>query len=161
MSDPNPLPAIPSQRGFIASPWHTLSILLFFLYMVVSDAHHAREAASAGTVAPHGTILRGYLLSILFACGIALWCWAGVHWKGGTLRDLTGGRWTSWKSAAVDFAIAIPFWLVWEGTARLMHRLVNGVATATTPYQQPSGAVEVLLWLLVSVAAGIGEEFML
>jgi hypothetical protein len=35
MSDPNPLAAIP-RRGFIASPWHTLSIPLFFYYMVVS-----------------------------------------------------------------------------------------------------------------------------
>jgi uncharacterized protein len=39
-----------------------------------------------------------------------------------------------------------------------MHRLVDGVAMATTPYQPLSGAVEVLMWLLVSVAAGIGEE---
>jgi hypothetical protein len=123
MSDPNPSPALPSHRGFIASPWHTLFILLFFFYMVISDAHHAREAASAGTVAPHLAILLGNLPSILFACGIAFWCWAGVHSKGRTLRDLTGGRWTSWQSAALDFAIAIPFWVVWEGTARLMHRV--------------------------------------
>jgi hypothetical protein len=136
MSDLNPLSGVPTHRSFIASPWHTLSNLLFFLCMIVSDAHHAREAASAGTVASQEAILRGYLLSILFACGMAFWCWVGVHWKGGTLRDLTGGRWTSWQSAAIDFAIAVPFWVVWEATARLMHRLVNGVRTATALYSR-------------------------
>jgi membrane protease YdiL (CAAX protease family) len=39
-----------------------------------------------------------------------------------------------------------------------MHRLVNGVETPTAPYQPPAGFVEVFLWILVSLAAGIGEE---
>jgi uncharacterized protein len=88
---------------------------------------------------------------------MAYWCWAEVHWKGGTLRELTGGRWTSLRDVAVDVAIALPFWLVWTGTAWVMHRLLQGVEAATTPYE-PVGFVEVFAWILVSVVAGIGEE---
>jgi membrane protease YdiL (CAAX protease family) len=148
----------PERRGWIAAPWHTLTILLFFAFMVFRDAHHASAAAAASGPVTQGAMLRGYLLSIFFGAGMAYWCWAGVHWKGGTLRDLTGGRWTSLRDVAVDVAIAIPFWVVWELTASGMHRLVNRMDTATTPYQPPAGFVEVFLWILVSIAAGIGEE---
>jgi uncharacterized protein len=82
----------------------------------------------------------------------------GVHWKGGKLRDLTGGRWTSWQGVVTDLAIAIPFWVLWELTARLMHLLLNRVTAPTTPYQPPVGFQEISLWTMVSVAAGIGEE---
>jgi CAAX protease family protein len=157
---PNERSGVPdaSRREWIAAPWHTATILLVFSYIVYSNAHHARIAVAAAGPVPHGTILRGYVVSILFGVGMAYWCWAGVHWKGGTLRNLTGGRWTSLRDVFLDVAIAIPFWLVWTGTAWLMHRLLARVDTATTPYQPPAGLLEVSLWILVSLAAGIGEE---
>jgi membrane protease YdiL (CAAX protease family) len=158
MTDPNPSPAAPPPRRFIASPWHTLSILLFFAFMVFSDAYHGQTAVSSGAVPSQAALLRGYLLSIFFACGMSYWCWVGVHWKGGKLRDLTGGRWTSWQGVVTDLAIAIPFWVLWELTARLMHLLLNRVTAPTTPYQPPVGFQEISLWIMVSVAAGIGEE---
>src|SRR5271170_281635 len=150
--------AVRARRGLIAAPWHTASVLLFFAYMVFTDAHHAQAAVSTAGLVSRAVIIRGYLLSILFGYGMATWCWAGVQWRGGTLRDLTGGRWKSWRDVMVDVAIAIPFWMIWELTARLMHRLVNRVSAATTPYVAPSGWVEISLWVLVSLAAGIGEE---
>src|SRR5215475_12990314 len=102
-----------STRHWIAAPWHTLTILGFFAWMVLKDAHHARDVVSIGATpgsTPEGVLLRGYFLSILFGVGMAYWCWAGVHWQGGTLRDLTGGRWTSLWESGNDVAIAIPFW---------------------------------------------------
>jgi membrane protease YdiL (CAAX protease family) len=150
--------ALAPPRGWIAAPWHTLTILLFFAFSVFQNVHHASVAVAAAGPIPHAAMIRGYLLSILFGVGMAYWCWAGVHWKGGTLRVLTGGRWTSWRDVAADVAIAIPFFALWELTAQLMHRLVNGVETPTAPYQPPAGFVEVFLWILVSLAAGIGEE---
>lgn len=103
-------------------------------------------------------MLRTYVLLILSEGGIAYWAWAGVHWKGGHLRDLTGGRWISWRSLALDLAIAIPFWIVWEFTAWLVHLAVERVPAATGSYQPPSGFTEVLLWILLSISAGICEE---
>ena len=74
------------------------------------------------------------------------------------MRDLTGGRWRSWRSLAVDVAIAVPFWVVWELTARLVHLGVNRVPTPTTPYHPPSGFLEVFFWILLSLSAGVCEE---
>ena len=86
------------------------------------------------------------------------WAWGGVQFKGGNLRTLTGGRWTSWRSLALDVAIAIPFWVVWELTARVVHHAVERVQTPTTAYHPPAGFAEVSLLILLSVSAGVCEE---
>lgn len=150
------------RRTFIASPWHTLSILLIFGYFGfrAGTPRHALapgSSAAAAATSP-AAMLRTYVLLILSEGGIAYWAWAGVHWKGGHLRDLTGGRWISWRSLALDLAIAIPFWIVWEFTAWLVHLAVERVPAATGSYQPPSGFAEVLLWILLSISAGICEE---
>ncbi len=103
-------------------------------------------------------MIRAYLLSILSEWGMVYWAWAGVHWKGGQMRDLTGGRWTSWRGVALDVAIAIPFWFIWELTAWLMSRAVERVPAAAATYHPPSGFAEVALWILLSISAGICEE---
>jgi uncharacterized protein len=151
---------VPAGRRFIASPWHTVSVLLIFGYFGfrASTPQHPLSAESAQTAASHAAILRGYLVSIATEWGMAYWVWAGVHWRGGQLRDITGGRWTSWRSLAFDVAIAIPFWIVWELTAWLVHRIVDGIPTATAAYHQPTGMTEIVLWFLLSMSAGICEE---
>ena len=157
--DPATFDATAGRRPFIAAPWHTLSVLLIFGCFSFLDAMRARNAGLASaTAVTHAAMLRGYIVSIFYEWGMAYWVWAGVHWKGGTLRDLTGGRWTSWRGVAVDVAIAIPFWIIWEFTAWLMLHLVERMKTATTPYQPPSGLLEVSFWILLSVSAGICEE---
>ena len=147
----------PTRRPFIAPAWHTLSLLLILGFFAWYDAQPAQNAGSS-SAATRGAILRGYLLSILYEWGMAAWAWGGVQFKGGNLRTLTGGRWTSWRSLALDVAIAIPFWVVWELTARVVHHAVERVQTPTTAYHPPAGFAEVSLWILLSVSAGVCEE---
>jgi len=119
---------------------------------------HGVATPSAPSSLEHGAMLRNYVVSIALEWGMAYWAWAGVHWRGGQLRDLTGGRWTSWRSVAVDVAIAFPFWVVWELTAWLVHRAVDRIQTPTTPYQPPGSHLEIFLWIALSISAGICEE---
>ena len=151
-------PSPTARRPFIAPVWHTLSLLLLLGFFGWYDAQHARNVGSLSGVATRGAILRGYLLAILYEWGVAAWAWGGVQFKGGNLPTLTGGRWANWRSLATDMAIAIPFWGMWELTARLIHHAVERAQAQTTPYHPPSGSVEVLLWVLLSVSAGICEE---
>jgi membrane protease YdiL (CAAX protease family) len=160
----NENPATPAQprplRRLIASPWHTLSILLIFAYLGFRTGVPSSTVApeSAHPNASHSALLLKYGLLILSEWGMAYWAWVGVHWRGGTLRDLTGGRWTNWRSVAMDVAIAIPFWVVWELTAWLMHWILQRVPSAHASYQPPTGFTEVVMWILLSISAGIGEE---
>jgi uncharacterized protein len=157
-----PLPS--SERRLIAPWWHTLTILLVYLapsiiMAIMTLIRHPAPAASSAPSAPaHGVMIKSYAISIALEWAMAWWAWAGVHWRGGTLRDLTGGRWTSWRGVATDVAIALPFWVVWEGTAWLVHRMVDRIQTPTTPYQVPAGLLEVSLWIMLSISAGICEE---
>jgi membrane protease YdiL (CAAX protease family) len=121
------------------------------------DAQHAQNPGSSAA-AMRGAILRGYLLSILYEWGMAAWAWGGVQFKDGNLRTLSGGRWTSWRRLAQDVAIAIPFWGVWELTARVVHHAVERVQTPTTAYHPPADFAEGFLWILLSVSAGVCEE---
>ena len=123
-----PVSVLDERRSFIAAPWHTLSVLLVFTCFSFLDAlragHAVPENAAAAThAATHAVMIRGYIVSIFYEWGMAYWVWAGVHWKGGTLRDLTGGRWTSWRGVALDVAIAIPFTLSEGRFANLNRRL--------------------------------------
>jgi membrane protease YdiL (CAAX protease family) len=150
--------AAPARRPFIAPAWHTLSLLLILGFFGWYDAQHAQNAGSSTAAATHGAVLRGDLLPILYEWGLAAWAWGGVRLKGGNLRALTGGRWMDWRTLLQDVAIAIPFWGVWELTARLVHYAVERVQAPTTAYHPPAGFAEVLLWILLSVSAGVCEE---
>src|SRR5271154_3457518 len=144
--DPASAPlAAPARRPFLASPWHTLSILLIFGYFGFRQGtpQLALNPDTVQAAVSHAAILRGYLISIATEWGMAYWVWAGVHWKGGHLRDLTGGRWLTWRSVALDVAIAIPFWLLWEFTAYLVHLAVDRFPTLTAAYHVPPGFAEV------------------
>jgi CAAX protease family protein len=148
------------ERRLIAPAWHTLTILLIYLAPSIHLALVGHAAAAQGATSPaaHNAMLRNYLISIALEWGIAYWAWAGVHWRGGNLRDLTGGRWTSWRGVALGVALALPFWVVWEFTAWLVHRAVDRIQTPTTPYQVPAGFVEIFLWIALSISAGVCEE---
>jgi membrane protease YdiL (CAAX protease family) len=161
----NPAPAAQAQsptppHRLIAAPWHTLSILLIFAYFGIRASLPSSAIApeSAQPNAAHGAVLLKCALLVLSEWGMAHLAWAGVRWKGGNLRDLTGGHRTNWRSVATDVAIATPFWGVWELTAWAAHRAVERVPAATASYQPPSGFAEVTLWILLSISAGIGEE---
>ena len=151
------------ERRLIAPWWHTLTILLVYLApsIFMAFARHpaaAQTASSAPSAPAHNVMIKSYAISIALEWGMAYWAWGGVHWRGGTLRDLTGGRWSSWRGVATDIAIALPFWVVWEFTAWLVHRIVDRIQTPTTPYQVPIGVLEISLWILLSISAGVCEE---
>jgi membrane protease YdiL (CAAX protease family) len=150
-------PAVNSRREFIASPWHTLSILLVFAYFAFRASLPSGVASTQPSVS-HGAMLLKYSLLIGAEWGMAYWAWVGVHWKGGNLRDLTGGRWKTWRSVALDIGIAIPFWVLWELTASLVHLVVARVPAPTASYQPPDGFAEIALWILLSISAGVCEE---
>jgi hypothetical protein len=86
------------------------------------------------------------------------YCWVGVHRSGGSLWALSGGRWTSWKSVAVDLGIALPFWLLWEGAAYGVHWLLGPSSAKTVDSLLPQSLLEVLIWIATSITAGVCEE---
>jgi membrane protease YdiL (CAAX protease family) len=130
------------------------TVLLGFL------AQHAPAAGSANPtqLASHGQAIQIYLTVAAMDWALLYYCWAGVHRFGGGIETLSGGRWTSWRALAVDLAIALPFWVLWEGAAYGAHWLLGASSAKTVDSLLPSSPLEIIIWIGVSITAGICEE---
>ena len=113
---------------------------------------------SAGQLAGHGSAIKIYLTVGLMDWALLYYCWTAVHGWGGNLATLSGGRWTSWKSVAVDMGIALPFWVLWECAAWGVHLLLGPGTAKTVDSLLPQSLLEIVVWIGVSITAGICEE---
>jgi len=132
-------------------------------YLAQNAPTGGRTGAAPGQLASHGQAVPIYLTLIGMDWALLYYCWAGVHRFGGNLATLSCGRWKSWKSVAVDLAIAVPFWAIWEGTAYGVHRLLQLGAAGSSPGKTldsllPKSQMEVVVWIGASLTAGICEE---
>jgi len=130
------------------------TVLLGFL------AQHAPAASGAAPsqLAGHGNAIQIYLMVAAMDWALLYYCWAGVHRFGGNLETLSGGRWTSWQALAIDVAIALPFWVFWEGAAYGAHWLLGASSAKTVDSLLPTSLLEITIWIGVSITAGICEE---
>jgi membrane protease YdiL (CAAX protease family) len=148
----------------IASLKHLIGFLLIGVGLVVLGllAQHAPTGggggASAGQLGRHSQAIHIYLFAILGDWALLYYCWAGVHGRGGNLKTLSGGRWTSWKSLVIDVAIALPFWVLWEATEYGINRLLGPSAAKSLDSLLPQSLLEILIWIGISITAGICEE---
>jgi membrane protease YdiL (CAAX protease family) len=144
----------------IASWGHLIGFLLIGAGILTMGllAQHAPAGASSQQLASHSKAIPIYLTAIFMDWALLYYCWAGVHHRGGTLKTLSGERWASWKAVGVDVAIALPFWVVWEGAAYGVHWLLGASSAKTVDSLLPHSLLEVLIWIATSMTAGICEE---
>lgn len=156
----------PSQRNprQIASWWHlagyVVVVALIALLGALSQhagANHA-SAANDAQAADQGGHLGFYIASILGDLAFLYYCWVGVHWYGGTFETLTGGRWRSSRQLLKDVAVALPFWLVWEAVALGTWKLLGPSTNTSVAHLLPHSLIDVLVWIVVSIVAGVTEE---
>ena len=152
----------------LASKLHLIGLLLLLLGTAAAGflaQHHAASPAStvpAGQLADHGKAIHIYLVALFMDWALFYYCYAGVRRNGGTLASLSGGRWRSAKDVAVDLAIALPFWAVWEGVAYGVHYLLDFInpaaKAAVVDSLLPRSLSEIALWVLLCITAGFCEE---
>ncbi|MFZ3266457.1 MAG: CPBP family intramembrane glutamic endopeptidase [Terriglobales bacterium] len=157
--DISPAPERPKQ---IAS-WVHLAGFLLIMAGTAAMGFRAQQAgsggaATAGQLASHSKAIYFYLVAGLMDWALLYYCWVGVHRRGGKLDTLSGGRWTSWSSLATDMAIAVPFWVLWEGAARAVNWALGPSNAKTVDSLLPHSLLEILVWIAVSITAGFCEE---
>lgn len=152
-----PIPG--SGRSLVASSRHTAGLLLIQFGVAAMGAYVQSRPSSGPNLAPsHSGIIPLYVSLIVLEWGQVWYVWGGIHDKGLRLLDLIGGRWNSWKNVAVDLAIALPFWVVWEATARLVQFGLGANHAKTVDVLLPKTWLEIMLWLALSASAGVCEE---
>jgi membrane protease YdiL (CAAX protease family) len=62
------------------------------------------------------------------------------------------------EESLLDLAIAAPFWVLWEATAYAAHWLVGPSSAKSVDSLLPRSLLEILIWIAVSMTAGICEE---
>ena len=155
------LPLVDSSRPrFVAPPWHTALLVIFFLALTVGGAIFRREThAASGIARTHPHVAPLYLSLMAGEWGLLLYTWrAGLRRTGTRLRDLIGGRWSRPRDVLVDAAFAAGLWGCWVGIDAALGRLWPTHDPSSVGYLLPRGVLETALWIGLSISAGICEE---
>jgi membrane protease YdiL (CAAX protease family) len=144
----------------IAPRWHTVLFVALFLALTLGGAFFQREARSEpGRMLQHPNVVPLYLSLIAMEWGLFFYVWKGGLRRSGTkLRDLIGGRWQSLRDVAIDATLALGIWTVWMMTEKGWEHWFGPEHAASIQTFLPRRGVEILLWVAVSVSAGICEE---
>jgi membrane protease YdiL (CAAX protease family) len=148
----------PSETGGykrIAHPVHTIIVLLalgLWAYLGKIRADQMRDAADVDRVYLYArTMLLEWLMFGLVLLGV---------WRNGSpLATVVGERWRSFREVARDLGIGVVFVVV----AILISSIVGGHGQAeesnrAVQYLLPSSGAEKMIWIALSITAGICEE---
>jgi len=148
----------PAARRLLAPPWHTAVLIAIVLLASLVGAWLQRRPGPGASIAErHSGAIAIYLTAMALDWALFSYMWVFVRKSGTRLRDLIGGG-RDPKAIALDVAIAIPFWIVWELTARFMHRLLGPSSARSVDILLPRTLLEMVVWIGVSLTAGFCEE---
>src|ERR1700733_1091621 len=112
----NALQASPDapKLKLIAPLWHTELLAGIMLGLTVAGALFQRKAqATPGMLTQHPNVITTYLSIIAMEMAVIWVVWEGTKDYGVTLRELTGGRWSSAKDVLIDCGLGVMVWILW------------------------------------------------
>lgn len=148
-----------SSPKLIAPWWHTALLAALFLGLALSGAFFQRQARSEpGGLQQHPHLLPLYLSLIAMEWGLVFYVGKGLRRTGTKLSELIGGKWASVKDVLVDASLALGLWTTWKIVEIAWDRWLGSGHAASIQTLLPQRALEVLLWIGVSMSAGFCEE---
>ena len=154
-------PVVTSQAqpepAAIAPVWHTACLLLFLglIALVMSMLGADRMGHAHNRVLGYGITIAIEWLMVAF---IAL----GARWGGASLRTLTGGNSPNWRSIARDLGLAAAFLIaaniVLGVVGFILQHLIHTTPNTDIKNLLPHTGLEIAVWLLLSLTAGVCEE---
>ena len=150
-----PQPNLPARRPTVAGAMHTVFLLAVVAAWSTLGYFGAVRMRAAQN--PHRAAV--YVLTILLEWSVVAYIAWGAKRHGSSLRELIGGKWSDSKAFLKDVAIAAGFWLI-----AVVVLFVTALALrADKPgpsmrFMFPQSHLEIVLWVLTSMTAGICEE---
>jgi hypothetical protein len=139
----------------IASYWHTLfmfAVAAGLAYRGMIRADHARAALNPDRI-------NIYTRTIFFEWLVLGLVLAGVWLHGSSIWTVLGERWRSIKQFLLDIGIGVAFMMVSVPAASLLGSLLPGGGNEkASQFILPQGHTELVLWVALSISAGICEE---
>ncbi len=148
-------PNLSAPKSTVAGAPHTIFLLAVIAAWSAWGYFGALRMRTAQN--PHRAAM--YVLTVLWEWSVVAYIAWGAKRHGSSLRQLIGGKWNDSKAFLKDVAIAVGFWLI-----ALVVLLCTAVALHATKTGQnicfllPQNHLEIFLWILTSITAGICEE---
>jgi membrane protease YdiL (CAAX protease family) len=129
--------------------------------MALSGVFFQRHAqAHSEMLQLHPNVVPLYLYLIAMEAGLFFYVSrAGLRRAGIKASELIGGRWTNAKDVLVDAVLALGLWGCWRLIEASWIRWLGPGHAKSIQTLLPRGPLEILLWIGVSISAGICEEF--
>lgn len=139
--------------------WHTILFVAIVFFFAGASAKSQAEM-----IARHGR-MSTYLITMAWEWLLTLYVLWGASRRKVTLREITGGRWSSPEDVLLDLATALGFWLV-AASVLVALSYALGLTTAGSLDQAkktldpliPRTREEVEAWVALSATAGFCEE---
>lgn len=144
----------PKTFRAIASPWHTVLVLAvagFFAYRGMIRSDQVRAMVNPDRVSMYErTIFFEWLM-----LGLVL---LGVRLHGSAVFTVVGESWRSYKQVLRDIGIGAAFMMVSIAVISSLGSLMGSGSEKASQFILPQGRVELALWVVLSISAGICEE---
>ena len=137
--------------------WHTALFVVGIVAYSVAEMHVPAKMTGAH---PRSRVSL-YCFTIVFEFVLVGYVWLfGLRPAGKRIRDLIGGKWDTPIAFLIDLGIAVMFWFV-----VFAYLVSTGLVFGKNPSSldamkamAPRSALEMVLWVAVSVSAGFCEE---
>jgi hypothetical protein len=142
----------------IAPVWHTIGLLLILtlvtLAMSMLGVHRMGQAH---------TRLTGYLITMVIEWLMVAFIALGARWQGASLRTLTGRNSPNLRSIALDLGLAIAYLIAANIVLGIIGFVLGRIFHATADASSiknllPHTRIEIAVWMLLALTAGICEE---
>ncbi len=143
----------------IAPLWHTGLLVAIFAAFALSGALFQHQASvDPRMLQQHTNVVPLYLSLLAMECALFLFVRKGIYAAGFPMRQLVGGRWASARAVVIDFSLALAIWALWSLVQLLWNHWSGPNHAASIQVLLPQGALEKVLWIAVSISAGVCEE---
>jgi uncharacterized protein len=143
----------------IAPLWHTgLLVAIFVAFALGGALFQHRANVDPGMLQQHSSMVPLYLSLLAMEWGLFLYVRKGLLLAGFSVRELLGGRWANVRDIVVDLILAAAIWGLWTLIQLAWNRWSGPSHAASIQTLLPRGGAETMLWVGVSVSAGICEE---
>jgi CAAX protease family protein len=143
-----------TKYQIVAPIWHTALVLLI-LAALFGWSTYSRSFSPV--TRSHGR-MAGYLSVLVLEWFLAGMVWWGIRLRGLHLRDVVGGDWPNWKRIFADFLVAVGFLVCSNLILVAVSYLLKVGKDQAIRGLLPHGRAEVIVYLVVSLTAGICEE---
>jgi membrane protease YdiL (CAAX protease family) len=137
----------------VASPWHTVVVVAVIAVLVFRSRIQAEQMRAMANP-DHIGLYKRIILSEWLTLALVL---VGVWLHGSSLLAVMGDRWRSVSQFRRDVGIALLF-LVATITFISIAGSHGHAGDRTTQFLLPQGRVEIALWVVLSITAGVCEE---